>query len=60
MKIALDVIILIVLILESIYIRTLEKDLDALKEWIQYFWNIDFGSMYDSVRKHRANERSRR
>ena len=48
-----DTILVITLILNGLYVKQLEDDIDALKSWIEFFWKVDLGAMADAVDKHR-------
>ena len=46
-----DILFTFFLIVNSMYVKALEKELDALKSWIEFFWEIDFGKMAEFVAK---------
>ena len=46
-----DILFIFFLILNSVYVKALEKELDALKSWIELFWKIDFEKMSEAVTK---------
>ena len=46
-----DLIIILGIIINLAYTRQLEKRLNALKSWIEFFWRIDFEAMADFVKK---------
>jgi hypothetical protein len=52
-----DILFIFFLILNSMYVKALEKELDALKSWIEFFWEIDFGKMAEFVAKEKRNSR---
>ena len=52
-----DILFIFFLILNSVYVKALEKELDALKSWIEFFWKIDFGKMSEAVVKEKRNRR---
>lgn len=52
-----DILFIFFLILNSVYVKALEKELNALKSWIEVFWKIDFGKMSESVAKERRSRR---
>jgi len=56
-----DILFIFFLILNSVYVKALEKELNALESWIEVFWKIDFGKMSEVVAKEKRskNERSR-
>ena len=51
-----DTMLIITLILNELYVKKLEDDIDALKSWIEFFWKVDFGAMADAVDKHRKEQ----
>ena len=51
-----DMLFIFILILNGLYVKKLEDDIDALKSWIEFFWKIDFGAMADAVEKHRKDK----
>lgn len=52
-----DAIFIFFLILNSVYVKALEKELNALKSWIELFWKIDFGKMSEAIAKEKRNKR---
>ena len=52
-----DTIILIGLVANLVYVRSLEKNIDALKEWIEVFWQIDFGKMAEAIAKEKRKRK---
>ena len=48
-----DILFIFFLILNSVYVKALEKELNALKSWIEVFWKIDFGKMSEAVAKEK-------
>ena len=52
-----DILFTFFLIVNSMYVKALEKELDALKSWIEFFWEIDFGKMAEFVAKEKRNSR---
>ena len=44
-----DTIILVGLVVNYMYIRTLEKNIDALKSWIEVFWKVDFDAIAEAI-----------
>lgn len=55
--IVVDIMFIFLLILNSMYVKTLEKELNALKSWIELFWKIDFGKMSEAVAKEKRSRR---
>lgn len=47
-----DSVILIGIIANYLYVRKLEKDIEALKEWIKFFYHLDLDKMSEAIRKH--------
>ena len=52
-----DIFFIFFLILNSVYVKSLEKELNALKSWIEVFWKIDFGKMAEEVAKEKRSRR---
>ena len=52
-----DILFIFFLILNSVYVKALEKELDALKSWIELFWKIDFEKMSEAVTKAKRSRR---
>ncbi len=44
-----DILFIFFLILNSMYVKALEKELNALKSWIEVFWKIDFGKLSEAI-----------
>lgn len=51
-----DTIILAGLVANYVYIRILEKNIDALKSWIELFWKIDFDAMGKAIAEERSKK----
>ena len=52
-----DILFIFFLILNSVYVKALERELNALKSWIEVFWKIDFGKMSEAVTKEKRSRR---
>jgi len=52
----LSTIILVGIVFDSLYIRRLEAEIDALKEWIKFFYHVDLDKVTEFVGKERDGD----
>ena len=52
-----DILFIFFLILNNVYVKALEKELNALKSWIEVFWKIDFGKLSEAIAKEKRSRR---
>ena len=52
-----DILFIFFLILNSVYVKALEKELNALKSWIEVFWKIDFGKLSEAIAEEKRSRR---
>ena len=52
----LSTIILVGIVVDSLYIRRLEAEIDALKEWIKFFYRVDLDKVTEFVEKERDGD----
>ena len=52
----LNTIILVGIVVDFLYIRRLEEEIDALKGWIKFFYHVDLDKMTEFVEKERDGD----
>lgn len=55
-KVVFDIIILVGIVCNLAYTRMLERDIEALKSWIEVFWKVDFDAIARAIEEeNRSN-----
>jgi hypothetical protein len=52
----LSTIILVGIVIDGLYIHRLEKEIDALKEWIKFFYHVDLDKVTEFVENERDGD----
>lgn len=52
----LNTIILVGIVVDFLYIRRLEEEIDALKGWIKFFYRVDLDKVTEFVEKERNGD----